>query len=173
MKKIFLYLLKIQFLLLLIACNSSATDKENSKIENDNTNKIVKPNEEELDTLEIKKASSVILNSFLTEKKIDLGKLSSYLETDSIKINLEHSITGDTDIFYLKDNKKIEFFTKPSTFKEFSSRKKTELMKAVSSCCEFEITEGLLHNSLYLKKLCFEKINGNLLLIEIFILDGD
>lgn len=121
---------------------------------------------------EIYFASKRINESFCEKDSSTVEYIIKYLERDSIKVNIEHSIEGGVEFFYLKGNQKLTFFYNPEKFNNQKTRRKSDYFNVNENCYEFA-NEGISHNSIYIKKLCYIRNGKKLILKEIYLLDGD
>jgi len=121
---------------------------------------------------EIYLASKRINESFSGNDSSTIEFISKYLEKDSIKVIITHSIIEKEEIYYLSGNQKIDFFNTPENYTDNKTRRQSEYYNVNGNCYEFN-NEGISHNSIYLKKICFEESEKNISLLEIFLLDGD
>ncbi|WP_405396572.1 hypothetical protein [Maribacter sp. Asnod2-G09] len=117
-------------------------------------------------------ASKRINEGFSEQDPSLIEYVAQFLERDSIKVVINHSIENNVNTFYLSGNQKIDFFNTPETYTNQSTRRKSDYFDVKGNCYEFN-NESIAHNSIYIKKLCFINSNEHLLLSEIYLLDGD
>ncbi len=159
-----------------VACSTEHGKNDNSHLRENTTTE--SENEEEVVTVEKEPANGVAIAAqhihgcFYKYDPAAEKSMEEYLAADSIKITTEHSISGDIEVVYLSGKKKMQFFIQPKKLHPYTNRKKTKYLREKGDCAEFE-PEGLLHNTLYIQKLCFKRDKEQLLLSEIFLLDGD
>ncbi|WP_324026474.1 hypothetical protein QSV08_03045 [Maribacter sp. BPC-D8] len=121
---------------------------------------------------EIYFASKRINEGFSEQDTSIIEYVAQFLERDSIKVVINHSIDNNVDTFYLSGNQKLDFFNTPETYTDQSTRRKSDYFDVKGNCYEFN-TEAIAHNSVYLKKLCFTYSKEQISLSEIYLLDGD
>lgn len=127
---------------------------------------------DELSNSKIYFASKRINECFSRTDSTTIGYIAKFLERDSIKVIITHSIAGGVQTFYLKGNEKLDFFYSPEVFNDKKTRRKSDYYNVKGNCYEFN-NEGISHNSIYLKELCFVNNEGDISLLEIYLLDGD
>jgi hypothetical protein len=76
------------------------------------------------------------------------------------------------DIHRHEPNVKAGFAYDPEIYTGQRTRRKSEYYDVKGNCYEFN-NEGISHNSIYLKKLCFAIEEKGISLVEIYLLDGD
>lgn len=144
---------------------TSCKNNENSKVEK------VRP-KDKLNEFEIYFASKRINESFSEKDSTTIEYIAGFLERDSIKVIITHSIEEDVEILYLKGNKKLDFFYNPEVYNGEKTRHKSDYYNVKENCYEFN-NEGISHNSIYIKKLCYANDEKGISLLEIYLLDGD
>lgn len=128
--------------------------------------------EKEFNDSEIYFASKRIHESFSENDETTIAYIAKFLERDSIKVVITHSIEEDTEAFYLKGKDKLDFFYRPEVYTGEKTRRKSDYFNVKENCYEFNI-EGISHNSIYIKKLCYVNDEKQMSLSEIYLLDGD
>lgn len=121
---------------------------------------------------EIYFASKRIHESFSKKDSITIEYITQFLKRDSIKVSITHALEDDVEIFYLKGDDKQDFFYNPETYNGLKIRKKSDYYNVKENCYEFNI-EGISHNSIYIKKLCYVNDEKGMSLLEIHLLVGD
>ena len=95
-----------------------------------------------------------------------------------VRIVIEHSLAGDND----KDRFVIKWFTslgraetwlKTREHEEMPGRAAKPLTKCAKGICNFNFDDGIVHNTLYLKKITYGIRGGCPYLKTIYLLDGD
>jgi hypothetical protein len=94
------------------------------------------------------------------------------------RIVIEHSLAGDND----KDRFVIKWFTslaraevwlKSREHEEMPGRAAKPLTKCAKGICTFNFDDGIVHNTLYLKRISYGIRGGCPYLKTIYLLDGD
>ncbi|MFI8606273.1 hypothetical protein ACIGCP_17530 [Cellulophaga baltica] len=144
---------------------SSCRNNNESKIKNVSV-------ENKLNDSEIYFASKRINESFSKKDSSTIEFISKFLERDSIKVIISHSIEENLETIYLSKNEKLDFFYNPENYSKHKTRRISEYYDVKGNCYEFS-NEGISHNSIYIEKLCFLNDTKGLSLSEIYLLDGD
>ncbi len=127
---------------------------------------------DKLNASEIYFASKRIHESFSEKDSITIAYITPFLRRDSIKVSITHAIEEDVETFYLKKNEKLAFFYNPELYNGQKTRQKSDYYNVNKNCYEFN-NEGISHNSIYIKKLCYVRDEKRISLSEIYLLDGD
>jgi len=128
--------------------------------------------ENHIDESDIYFASKRINECFSAKDPATIEYITQYLDRDSIKVRIAYSSDESMEAFYLSGAEKIDFFKNPEIYTGQRTRRKSEYYNVKGNCYEFN-NEGISHNSIYLKKLCYAIEEKGISLIEIYLLDGD
>lgn len=122
--------------------------------------------------IEIYLASKRLNESFKNKDSTTIEFITRFLERDSIKVIITHSMEEEIETYYLNGNEKLNFFYNPEVYNGEKIRQKSDYYNVNGNCYEFN-NEGISHNSIYITKLCYVKNEKNISLSEIHLLDGD
>jgi len=107
----------------------------------------------------------------------DLGKLDAeHLIVGKIKIIIEDSLADGKDAFHVKWFKSFgqaEAWLKSREHDELPGRQTRSLLKCRKGSCTFDLSAGILHNTLYLKRITYVVRKGRPFITAIHLLDGD
>ena len=107
----------------------------------------------------------------------DLGKLdAAHLNVGKIKIIIEHSLAEGKDAFRVKWFKslgQVEAWLKSREHDELPNRQSRPLLKCRKGACTFDFSGGILHNTLYLKRITYVVRKGRPFITTIHLLDGN
>lgn len=117
-------------------------------------------------------ASKRINEGFSNPNSTTLQLIRNFLEGDRITVFVSHAIEDTIETYVLTGEEKTLFFENPEKYHPQKTRRKSEYYDVHDTCYEFN-NEGILHNSIYLTKLCFTIDSLGLSLKEIHLLDGD
>ena len=95
-----------------------------------------------------------------------------------VRIVIEHSLADDNakDRFVIRSFvslAKAEAWLKSREHDELPGRRSMPFQKCAKGICTFNFDGGILHNTLYLKKISYGVRNGCPFLKSIYLLDGD
>jgi len=95
-----------------------------------------------------------------------------------LRIVIEHSLAGDNDkdrfvVRSFASLAKAEAWLKSREHDEMPGRQSMPFQKCANGVCTFNFDGGILHNTLYLKKITYGIRNGCPYLKTIYLLDGD
>lgn len=139
--------------------------------------------------LQLERAARIVASAFASgnandrifegNKNYKIQTLKEITHPDSpIVLTVEHSISEEkVKPYEIKGFEALEHWIKTvrnpdeHDFK-YNIRVRT-LGSCNNNCCEFPFTYGILHNTLYLKKVCFVEINSKPFLKGIHLYNGD
>lgn len=111
------------------------------------------------------------------------GKTLSSLDAQKpylgkVRIVIEHSLADDNakDRFVIKwftSLAKAEAWLKSREHEEMPGRATKPLAKCANGVCTYNFDDGIVHNTLYLKKITYGSSRGCPYLKTIYLLDGD
>jgi hypothetical protein len=90
----------------------------------------------------------------------------------TVKIVVEHSITGDKDSRILRSFDGVEKWLKSRARADGPARNSGPLQRCRQGICSFK-QEGMLHNNLYLQKITYVISKGRPYVKTIYLIDGD
>ena len=95
-----------------------------------------------------------------------------------IRIVIEHSLAGDNDkdrfvVRSFLSLAKAEAWLKSREHDEMPGRQSMPFQECSKGVCTFNFDGGIVHNTLYLKKIAYGIRNGCPYLKSIYLLDGD
>jgi hypothetical protein len=107
----------------------------------------------------------------------DLGRLDSQKPyIGKIKIIMQHSLSdgpGEFVVKWIKSFGQAERWLKSMEIEELPGRQVMPLIKCEKGACTYNFDGGILHNTLYLKKITYGYRRGRPYIKSILLLNGD
>src|SRR5437868_6264046 len=124
----------------------------------------------------IEALAKAVAEGFEAKTLSSLDSQKSY--AGRIRIVIEHSLAGDNDkdrfvVRSFLSLAKAEAWLKSREHDEMPGRQSMPFQKCSKGVCTFNFDGGILHNTLYLKKITYSARNGCPYLKTIYLLDGD